>query len=104
MFRARLNHRFLAIQVISLLVAVSLPAPGPAQQEQESKFALLVGVTKYKHDKLRDLEYTENDVEELAKVLPGFKKVLLTSKRGVEDAKKAPTTANIRRELKLILD
>ena len=46
----------------SLTSAAQEPATG-------RKFAFLVGVEKYSHGKLHDLEFTENDVEDLADVL-----------------------------------
>src|SRR4051794_37978301 len=54
------------------------------------KYALLVGVTKYKGNGFRDLKYCENDVEELATALvkAGFERKnvrVLTNARGAKD-------------------
>jgi tetratricopeptide (TPR) repeat protein len=69
---------------------------------------LLVGVRDYDSSKLAQLRYTENDVEELGKVLggpdSGFVQVrLLTSTRGKKKADDAPTAKNIRAALKELL-
>jgi formylglycine-generating enzyme required for sulfatase activity len=65
------------------------------------KHALLIGIRAYEHPRLRALRYTENDVEEMAKLLQGkeegFASVrLLTTTRGQADPADAPTLANIR--------
>jgi tetratricopeptide (TPR) repeat protein len=72
------------------------------------KCALLVGVRDYDSSKLAPLLYTENDVEELGKVLggpeSGFVQVrLLTSSRGKKKAGDAPTAQGIRAALKELL-
>jgi hypothetical protein len=73
-----------------------------------ARFALLVGVLEYRHARLADLKYTENDVEDLAGLLTrpgaGFAEVrLLTTKRGKERGADAPTAANIRAALRRLL-
>src|SRR3712207_3074718 len=89
----------------ALCVAASLallPPPAEAQSPRGKRYALLVGVNEYDHAKLPALRYTENDAEELAKVLrskaSGFDEVrVLTTARGKKDARDAPTAANIAR-------
>ena len=73
------------------------------------QYALLVGVRNYKKDELRRLDYTENDVTELAQVLrdAGYKRVVLMTQsealaQGDNDLE--PTAKNIRRELKALLE
>jgi hypothetical protein len=108
MFRPVALGRFLAIVVLSSLVAglVLLDAT-QAQTDKGKKYALVVGVREYDHAKLRDLKYTENDAEELGKLLTraGYDEVvLLTSTRGGRAAEARPTAANIRKQLKALLD
>src|SRR5436309_1956353 len=102
--RLALLGRSLAL-VLPLLAVLVLLGPSVAQTGKGKKYALLVGVKTYHHSDLKDLEYTENDVEELAGVLKGFSEVvLLTSTRGAKKAAAAPTAKNIRAELKRLLD
>jgi uncharacterized caspase-like protein len=80
----------------------------PARAEARKKYALLVGVKEYDHKKLPNLQFTENDVEALAKVLreekAGFDSVaVLTSSRGRKEPAAKPTAKNIRAELKKVL-
>jgi formylglycine-generating enzyme required for sulfatase activity len=99
--------RCLAFVVVSSLVAgVALLGPGLAQTEKGKKYALLVGVRSYDHDSLPDLKHTENDVEEVGKVLAraGYRVTLLTTTRGKTKNNALPTAKNIRTELKGILD
>ena len=70
-------------------------SPGSLRRAQTCAF--LVGVEKYSHGKLHDLEFPENDLEELADVLnsQGFKTVLLTTRLGKNDASRMPTQQNV---------
>src|SRR5262245_47675675 len=89
-----------ALSVVALLLS-----PPVSAQTAGKRYALLVGVKDYEHDKLSDLSYTENDVEELAKVLKaaGYADaVVLTTTRGKADAALRPTAKNIREQLKKI--
>src|SRR5262245_60278215 len=78
-----------------------------AQPPQGKRYALLVGVRAYDSDKFTALRFTENDSEELATALPdsaAFASVRgLTSSRGQKRAEDAPTSANLRRELKALM-
>lgn len=68
-----------------------------AQERTGRKLAFLVGIEKYEHGKLNDLEFTENDVEDLDAVLKadGYKTLLLTTKLGKGDRVRRPTRENI---------
>src|SRR5206468_1496941 len=87
------------VMLAALLGTVAaLAVTGQKAEPAGKKYALLVGVTKYKHNSLPDLAYPERDVEELGKVLAGFDKVvLLTSGRGEKDDAARPTAANFRK-------
>jgi hypothetical protein len=88
------------------VVMLGVFVPGWSQEAKGKKYALLVGVKSYDHNKLGDLKYTENDAEEMAKVLTEAKYdevAVLTTTRGQKDAKKKPTKANVERELKRLL-
>src|SRR5262249_13473469 len=91
-----------------LLVALIVATPVRTEAPAGKKYALLVGVRQYAHARLTELRYTENDVEELAKLLRSadvnFSSVrLLTTTRGVRDPKQDPTAKNIRAALKDLL-
>jgi uncharacterized caspase-like protein len=102
----------MSCRIVSLALAVccllGVPLTGSGEEKEKAKgkkVALLVGVTEYDSDKLATLKYTENDVEELAKVLTakgaGFDEVVvLTNTRGKKDDKLSPTAANVREALK----
>jgi hypothetical protein len=90
-----------------LIAAAVMTGSSPAQPPQGKKYALLVGVRAYNHRNLDDLKYTENDVEDLGKLLRegGFAEVVvLTSTRGEKMAVQAPTAANIRKRLRAMLE
>jgi tetratricopeptide (TPR) repeat protein len=66
-----------------------------------------VGVRQYDKVELRNLDYTENDVTVLAKMLraAGYRRVvLMTQTHGAAQARYLPTAANIRRELRGLLE
>src|SRR5262245_53828453 len=97
-----------SLLVLGLILALSSSsAPGqPARAPQGKKYALLVGVKEYDHANLPDLKHTENDVEELAKVLEqaGFTPIVLTVARGKKDEGAKPTAKNIREQLKKLTE
>jgi uncharacterized caspase-like protein len=97
-------YRFLAAVLLSSLVALVLLDAGQAQTSKGKKYALLVGVRDYDHSRFAPLRYTENDMEELAKALPGFEVKVLTTSRGQKKADEAPTATNIRKQLRRLLD
>jgi hypothetical protein len=69
------------------------------------KLAFLVGVKVYEHADLKNLDFPENDVDELAAILKidGFEVVVLTTQRGKRDQISKPTAGNIRKRLKTLL-
>jgi formylglycine-generating enzyme required for sulfatase activity len=69
------------------------------------KLAFLVGVKVYDHADLKNLDFPENDVEDLAALLKsdGFETIVLTTSRGKKSDQNKPTAANIRSRLKAIL-
>jgi predicted dehydrogenase len=80
----------------------------PAEVSTGQKYALLVGVQQYDKNELRDLRFPEADVEGLARVLraDGYKRVvLMTVQEGAKNgARSLPLAANIRKELKGLLE
>src|SRR5262249_42008600 len=103
--RQTLLGLFLAIACFALLALSGQGRP----VKTGKKYALLVGVKEYRHSRFPDLKYTENDVEELARLLAranaGFAEVvLLTTARGKARADAAPTAKNIRAHLKRLLE
>ena len=99
----RLVSRALALMGVCTLSALVL-LPLSAQAKKGKKYALLVGVTDYKNASLNPLKFTENDVEELAKLLrakaSGFDEVrVLSHTRGKKDANDLPTAANIEKAI-----
>jgi formylglycine-generating enzyme required for sulfatase activity len=99
--------RFLSVVSLSaLLSGLLLLDAGQAQPSTGKKYALLVGVRDYDSSKLDPLKYTENDAEDLAGVLGkqgGFTLRVLTTSRGNKNRSDAPTTANLRAEIKKLL-
>jgi hypothetical protein len=87
------------------LLAVAL-AVAPAVARQGKRYAVLVGPKRYNHSKFTVLEYTENDVTELAGLLRGdrYEVALLTDASGRNDRRFVPTKANIQARLKEVLD
>lgn len=71
--------------------------PAAAQETAGRKFAFLVGVAKYSHGNLPNLDYPENDVEELAETLKAqkFKTLLLTTRLGNTNPSLMPTAKNV---------
>ncbi len=86
--------------------ALVLCLPPFASAQEGKRYAVLVGVNAYEHDKLETLKYAVNDATELAGVLQqaGYTITLLTDDTGKKDPKFAPTKANIERALKAVGD
>ena len=96
---------------LALVVAglASRPSLGQQKKSGGDKYALLVGVRKYDPNELRGLPYSEPNVVELSGVLKaeGYKQgnvMLMTQTVGAEDTRLLPLAANVRKELKLLLD
>jgi formylglycine-generating enzyme required for sulfatase activity len=70
------------------------------------KLAFLVGVKEYRHAGLNDLDFPENDVNELADILKplGFQVVVLTTELGKQNAELNPSAANIHLQLAKLLE
>lgn len=102
----------LTLPTTILLVAVIFSSLAEqASQAQEPapgrKYALLVGVRNYDKNELRNLPYTEDDIESLAKVFEnaGFRRVVvLTQTRGADQSRFLPLAANIRNSLRGMLE
>jgi TPR repeat protein len=90
--------------LLAALALTWLPSLAFAEDDAQ-RFALLVGVNHYKHSHLRDLQYAENDVTELAGVLKAarFQVVLLTGAAGKTDPGRAPTLANVQKHFAALL-
>src|SRR5262245_62848621 len=90
-----------------VLVYLALAATAPAQADspEGKKYALLVGVKDYDHYKLAPVQFTEDDVTELASLLrpAGYDVILLTDSEGKKDKGRRPTADNIRSALKRLL-
>jgi uncharacterized protein len=93
--------------VRALLVLAALLSSVASAQAAGKRYALLVGVKEYEHADFSNLKYTENDAEELAKVLTDAKYdevVVLTATRGKKDKSLLPTAKNVRDQLKKLSD
>src|SRR5687768_6402611 len=96
----------LAASAVLLVAAGAWTSGGAPVQAQSApagrKLAFLVGVNKYAHAKLDDLQFAEADVEDLAEVLKsqGYEVLLLTASAGLTDRTRLPTKANVELRLK----
>src|SRR3954466_16247563 len=96
--------RVFALALLLTGLALSASAEPAPRAAKGKKYALLVGITEYKHSAFASLKYTENDVEKLAELLldksAGFTDVrVLSTSRGKKDAREAPTAANVGKAL-----
>src|SRR5262249_44763357 len=91
---SRLPSTLLAL----LALTVALPASAAAQGK---RYAVLVGVKEYDHSSLSNLEYTENDVVALARLLrpAGYQVALLCDAEGRKAPRNKPTLRNIKAQL-----
>jgi uncharacterized protein YkwD len=101
MFHCSLAWRLLSVLLLSALAGVLLPVWG--QEPARKKYALLVGVNRYDHPKLKPLKYAENDATDLAGVLrkAGYQVVLLTGSARTKGLR--PTKGNIEARLRQVL-
>ncbi len=91
--------RGVVLGVVLLVAGVLLPAWSDTSKPK--KYALLIGVNKYKRKPFTKLKYAENDATKLAEELrkAGFTVRLMTHAAGKTKADDAPTAANIRKAL-----
>ena len=93
-----------------ILSAAVLPLLGAGEDAPTGRqYALLVGVKNYNKDELRNLDYTENDVNDLAEVLKGaaYKRVVVLTQSAAADQRDnalLPTAQNIRDQLRGLLE
>jgi formylglycine-generating enzyme required for sulfatase activity len=101
MSRRSLVCRLLPVLLVFVLAALLLPVWGQAASGK--KYALLVGVNRYHHPKLKPLQYAENDATALADVLgkAGYEVVVLTGAARPKGLR--PTKANIEARLRQVL-
>ncbi len=88
--------------IVLILVAASyFCGPARAFPEEGRRLAFLVAVTEYSHAGLDPLEFTERDIDDMAKRLVevGFDVYSLTPRRGQIDPRCKPTAENIRKRL-----
>ncbi len=109
-----LKARFAAWACL-MLVLLTSSARSDDDKDKENKdkpkgnrYALLVGVKQYDPTELNNLQYAEDDVVSLAKVLEesGYRKeniMLMTQVDGAKNARALPLASNIQTELELIL-
>src|SRR5436309_2174454 len=99
-----MNARIVTCLGLSSVFCLALSL-APGQEKTAKKYAVLVGVKKYKHEKLPVLKYTENDVVELDKMLrqAGYTVTLLCDSTGKQDPKLVPDKANIERVITAVL-
>ena len=69
-----------ALTAVLALLAVAGASPALAQE----KYALLVGIDRYKHPKYRRLQCAEDDIRDLAQALKGFNEVVVLTTSGGE--------------------
>lgn len=95
----RLRH-WLTISAVFLICTGWIAA----QQAASKKFAVLVGVNEYQHEKLSRLKYAEQDVLALEKLLKdgGYEVQVLTGSN--PDVKKQATKAVIEKEVAAVLN
>jgi serine/threonine protein kinase len=87
------------------LVLSSTSSPGAAPGNKR-RLAFLVGVVHYNHPDLKDVDFTEKDIIELADVLKsrGFEVVTLATALSKETSASVPTAQNIRTRFAQLLD
>jgi formylglycine-generating enzyme required for sulfatase activity len=98
----------MAVPAVVLGVIATVVAVRAQDTPKGNRYALLIGVKDYDPNELHGLAYTEADVSELAKTLQagGYEPVnvlLMTQELGAKKARFLPLAANIRKELKLLL-
>ena len=103
----RTSHILLLMITLVMLVGVPADAQPPDRRPGE-RYALLVGVRQYYATDLRELDYAEADVTDLAQVFldQGYQPenvVLMTLSKGAQSVRRLPMGNRIRHQLKLLL-
>src|SRR5262245_736037 len=104
-----LASRCLLLGCLVPVVLLPLAAQEPrfTGKPEGRKYALVVGVKKYRKDELSDLKYTENDAADLAQLLQksGYHRVVLMTQRAANDNPELqPTADNLRDNLRGLLE
>lgn len=88
---------------LALFLPLALTLPLLWAQAPGQKYAILVGINNYEHEKLPSLKYAEADASELEEVLKSadYRVTLLTGSSKEEDNK--PTKANIEKKLRSVV-
>src|SRR5437879_963456 len=91
---------------VAITVALGVTSFAVADPPAGIKYAVLVGVNSYEHDRLPKLKYAVNDVSELSAVLTrgGYIVAVLSDSAGEKNESVTPTKANIDRILKGVLN
>ena len=77
------------------------------QESAGRKYAILVGVSQYDKNQLRNLAFAENDVAEMAEILKqsGFRRVeLLTQAEGAKESRYLPLAKTVRETIRGMLE
>ena len=92
----------LCLAALAAFCSAGSPPACYAAEPVSKKYAVLVGVNGYQHEKLSRLAYAEADVTALGAILEqsGYRVTLLTGSSADE---RAPTKANVERQLKRVL-
>jgi formylglycine-generating enzyme required for sulfatase activity len=105
MSRSGLAIRLVFGLVVAVAGALSWKLLSADDEPAPRKLAFLVGVKSYDHADLKNLEFPENDVKELADVLKrqGFTVTLMSTSAARTDREHFPDADNIRRQLSATL-
>jgi uncharacterized caspase-like protein len=89
--------------LVAALVGLAALRPLRAQEPEPKRYAVLVGINRYQHPKLPELQFAEADVTDLANVLrdAGYEVTLLTGSGGDEALR--PTKANVESQVQDVL-
>jgi formylglycine-generating enzyme required for sulfatase activity len=98
-----LSSRIRPLVAAALLILVGILPLLLAQEPAPKRYAVLVGINKYEHDKLPALQYAESDVTDLRVLLQkaGYEVTLLTGSS--RDDGLRPTRENVEKHLRTVL-
>jgi len=96
---------FVFVRLCVVVTVLTIAASCARAEEKPRRYAILVGVNEYQHEKLPALQYAVNDVTELAAELrkAGYETAVLSDPLGKLDEKLRPTKANIQSMLHAVL-